>query len=185
MKNRVIKAIKNNNGLSLMEIIVVVSIMSILIGVSTLGYSMVSTKSATECAQKMDISLNRARVNTMGKQKGFIAFYSDSDGYVYVVEKYDSDYIGTVPASGVCPALTSSELNSKVGTKIGKKGITVTCGSVSLTGSAYNPVYYEFSRSDGSLKEAYEGNAPIVVTKGGRKRTINIQKLTGKVSITK
>ncbi len=185
MKNNTVNLLKNHSGLSLMEVIVVVAIVSVLVGVTSLGFGLVSTKSATECAQKMDICLNRARVNTMGKQKGFIAFYSDSEGYVYAVEKYDNDYSGSIPASGACAALTTGEMSTKIGTKIGKKGITVTCGSTSLTGSAYNPVYFEFSRSDGSLKDTCASNAPIVVTKGSRTLTINIQKLTGKISITK
>ena len=176
---------KNNSGISLVEIIVVVAIMSVLIGVTSIGFGMVSTKTATQCAEKMDICLNRARTQTMGKQKGFIAFYSDSEGNVYVVEKFDSDYTGIVPADGTCPALSDAEMNAGIGTKIGKKGIKVTCGDLILTESPYYPVYFEFSRSDGSLKDAYLVNLPIDVEKGHRKLSINIQKLTGKVVLTK
>lgn len=180
-----LKKIKNNSGISLVEIIVVVAIMSVLIGVTSLGFGMVSTKSATECAEKMDISLNRCRTSTMGKQKGFIAFYSDSEGYVYVVEKFDDAYSDAVPTSGASTVLTSAEMNAKIGTRIGKKGIKVTCGATEITATANNPVYFVFNRSDGGLKDAYFVNAPIVVEKGSRKYTVEIQRLTGKISITK
>lgn len=166
---------KNNLGVSLIEMIVVVAIMSVLIGTVSLGLGMASTRSATECAEKMGISLNRARTAVMGKQRGYLAFYGDSEGNIYVVERYDEDYA----------PLTDGDMNSHVGTKIGKKGITVTSGGVTLTSSPNTPVYFEFSRSDGSLKTTSIANSPIKVSKGSRRYTVEVQPLTGKVTVTK
>ncbi len=202
MKNKLFEALKDNRAISLMEVIVVVAIMSVLIGVTSLGFGMVSTKSANECAEKMDICLNRVRIQTMGKQKGFLAFYSDSEGNVYAIEKYDADYSGDIPVSGigVSSVLSAAEMNSLKGTKIGKKGITVNVYSVTKTGdpetpenetlimnltdTANNPIYFEFNRSDGSIKN-FDKNIRIKVEKNGKLWNVNLQKLTGKISVDK
>ncbi len=176
----------NNYGISLVEMIVVVAIMSVLIGALSIGLGMASTRSATQCASNMEICLNRCRTQTMGKNNGFVAFYA-SGGEVYMVQKLnypaDSYNIGKSDVA-------SGDYTIK---KIGKKLDSVECGGLELLSSENEdtPVFYVFERSAGSFvgcKNADgsdRASSNIIIQKGKKRYTIEIQKLTGKVVLTK
>ena len=155
---RIIRYI-DNYGISLVELIVTISIMIILTGAISIGIGLISTRPATECAKKIQMSLSRCRTTTMGKQEGNIKFYLDGSD-VYAVETYD----------GV----------SKDPVKIGK-----SIDEFTFNGESEGTVF--FSRSDGSVdKDAMGANYPftIIVRKGSRKYTITIPDyLTGKVRL--
>ncbi|MBR1862307.1 MAG: prepilin-type N-terminal cleavage/methylation domain-containing protein [Lachnospiraceae bacterium] len=176
---------KNNKGISLVELVIVIAIMSVIIGTASLGFGMVSTKAATQCASNMEISLNRCRIHTMGKSNGLVAFYADSNGEIWMVEKHDY--------TSITPNITDSDCEAKDYTikKIGKKGLTVSCAGTDILSTPDTPVIFEFKRSDGSLKNIYVGSVKqepsvenyIKVRKGSREYTVTVQKLTGKVSL--
>lgn len=182
---------KNNKGLSLVEMIIVIAIMAVMVGMVSVGFGMVSTRPVTQCAQNMEICLNRCRTHTMGKTNGFVAFYAETDGSVYMVEKLGfSNY--DLNDSSDCGAVNYTKR------LIGKKGVEVSCGTFDLIANhgTDNAIIFEFDRSDGSLKACGTLNsddgsinskpAEIIVKKGTRKTyTIEVQKLTGKVVLTK
>ena len=164
-----------NSGISLVEIIVVVAIISVLVGVSSIGFGMVSTKSATQCAKNIQISLERARMNTMGKKNGYVAFFTKADG-VYVIEGYD--YVGS-------PSVDTSDSAAK---KIGKDNLTVNycfgdASSVPGTVLGVDPVIIEFNRSDGSVKTSFS-KFKVSVKKGSKTYNIELDQLTGRVSMS-
>ncbi len=178
------KAFRDSAGVSLVELIVVVAIMSVLIGGASIGLGLVATKPATQCASNIEICLNRCRTQTLGKNNGFVAFYADSNGDIYVVEKLSYTNRNINDSSDCAPG-------DYVKKKIGKKGVTVTCGGHSLTDTPNKPYYYDFERSVGSFVGCTDSTGAdvspcdIVVNKGSRSYTISIQKLTGKVVVTK
>lgn len=69
---------KDNRGVSLVELIIVIAIMSIIIGMTGYGLSLVSNKPVDECAKKIEMALNRNRTNAMGKKEAYIEFYLDN-----------------------------------------------------------------------------------------------------------
>ena len=62
----------DNKGMSLVEIIVVIAILSLFIGSVSYSINWASGKAAEECAQKLAYNLKQARTMAMGKtsQKG-------------------------------------------------------------------------------------------------------------------
>ena len=65
---------KDNRGLSLVEVIIVITIMAVLGGLMTMGISAGVSKPAEECAEKLEAALNNARITTMGKQSVELEF---------------------------------------------------------------------------------------------------------------
>ncbi len=177
----------NNSGISLVEMIVVVAIMSVLVGALSIGLGMATTRSATQCASNMEICLNRCRTQTMGKNNGFVAFYANSAGEVFMVQKlnYPADSYNIESSDVVAGDYTIK--------KIGKNLTSVNCGGLELLSSENEdtPVFYVFERSAGSFvgcKNADGSDRPssdIIVKKANRSYKIEIQKLTGKVVLTK
>lgn len=161
------KKYNNEKGFSLVELIVIIAIMVVLIGAASIGFGLVSTKSATQCARNIKISLEKNRLNTLGKKNGYVGFYKGADG-IYMIEKFDyseSPQISLYDSS----------------TKIGKSDVTVSYGpsSDSLTPLDGDGVIVEFKRSDGSLKSG--SDIVFVVSKNSRTYTITVDSLTGRV----
>ncbi len=173
MKKRSFAFAKDNRGISLVELIVVVAIMAVLTAAISLGVSTFTSKHATQCAKNMQISLNRNRLNSMGKKHAYIAFMQTADG-VYMVERFDSDAY-TEDEDRLEASATDADA-----IKIGKAGLEVKVNGVDLLD---NTEYIEFNRSDGSLKSP--SALEIVVKKGSIKTcTINVEPLTGKVEFS-
>lgn len=166
----------NNKGLSLVEVIIVVCIMTVLTAMVSIGVGSVMTKPADECAEKIVSSINGARVSAMGKKSYDVVIKQDSSGAEIFIE-----------LNG----------NSK---KIGRKGITITCtkkkkdgtGATSFDLSTKKSITLSFDRSTGGFKPVKVGTDPadadvflteIVVSMGSRSKTIQLIPITGKVKI--
>ena len=170
MKRRLSAFTKDNSGISLVELIVVVAIITVLTAAISLGVSTFTSKHATQCAKNMQISLNRARLGSMGKKNAYIAFFQTADG-VFMVERYDNAAYDTDGNRRDLPADVPDAI------RIGKAGLTVTINGTNLMSGAQ---YIEFNRSDGSLKSP--ASLEIVVEKGTLKKcTLKVEPLTGKV----
>lgn len=80
---------KDNRGISLVEIIVVVALMSILVAGSVIGISMVSGKPVDRCASSLKMALTNNRLTAVGKKTSSILIKMETDGSVWVVEDLD------------------------------------------------------------------------------------------------
>ncbi len=155
-----------NKGMSLVEIIVVVAIMSILIGVAGYGLSLSSGKPAEECARRLVSEIEQARMATMGRNKTEIIIYADNGGQ-------DGVRIEEVSTIVNDDGSTTSRTTEK---KVSSKKLNVSFS----TGEDNLPL--EFDRASGALK----GNKDIVeiyISKANTKRTIKIYGLTGNVEL--
>lgn len=159
------KYLKDNRGVSLIELIVVLAIMMVLASLTTFSVRMLSSRSATQCAENMKISLEKNRTTVMGKKNGRIAFFRDADGNVCMQEEFNYS------------ADVAFKPNSS-STRIGKREVEVYCNGTALTTS---PVIIEFSRS-GSIKSGAE-NLPIVIKKQSKEYEIIIDSITGKIEM--
>ena len=71
----------NNKGLSLVELIVVIAIMSVLSGIVYMGMAKnIFNTNVTQCTENMETIINKVRVNTMGRNEVTLRFYQDNDG---------------------------------------------------------------------------------------------------------
>lgn len=164
---------RDNRGLSLVEMIIVIAILAVVSGILVLGIGTAISKPAEECARKIQQSLEGARVYTMGKQRLSLKFYVD-DGCVYVQET------ATSPDGSV---------KVKNPVKIGARGVKVTYrleGGAGDTDLAATPLTLSFDRATGgfSTTECSPGfSNEIKVEKGSKVMTVTLYSLTGKVTV--
>lgn len=149
----------NNKGLSLVEIIIVLAIMSIIGVAAYMTTAMATDKQVNECALKLVSSIEQTRNLTLGKQSGYVHISQASGDYVYVQMYIDGKAYGDLVA-------------------VGRPGITVYVGGTKLTDMATG-VDIAFERSNGSLKGA--SPTEIQVTNGRRTMKITIDSYTGRV----
>ena len=168
--------VRDNSGISLIELVIVITIMTVLIGAIGLGVGLVSTKPATQCAKKLQMAIQKTRTDTMGKRDGKLIVKLESDGSVSMTEILNA-------------GLSSERIDGPV--TVGKKGVSVKAGGNALTETGFT---IEFTRSEGklracsthysSLTEGTKYDAlPIVITKGSKSYEINIDELTGRVTL--
>lgn len=167
---------KDNRGMSLVELIIVMAIMAVIVGMTGFGLSLVSNKPVDECAKKIEMVLNRNRTNSMGKKDAYVEFYLNSDNRVTVRERMWDAY--------------GNDLSTQEVT-IGADGVKVRMyfkdGSYhDLNGT---PNIIAFRRDSGSLSDAHGMICTkIEVYKGDyasatHKQTIELEELTGKVTL--
>lgn len=173
---------QNNKGLSLVEIIIVVAIMSALTGIMSIGLSSVVSKPAEECANKMVSVLRNAKITTMGKQSITIDVSQDSAGDKIMIAETITSANGSVKTDNF---------------KVGNTGISVkftTKSGAEYDLSTVDHLRLSFNRSTGGFNMAeftVEGSSTavtdyvkeIVVNKGKKTCSIKLAYLTGKVSI--
>ena len=166
---------KDNRGMSLIEVVIVVAIIAVVGAVMTVGLSSFLSKPAEECASKLSTALKAARVSTMGKQSVVLKLYQ-KDGYIYLREE-----ITTVGC-----ATESKDII------IGEKGVEVTYATSDGTsnialGDAAAPLVFQFNRPTGGLKPLPVSPSKyceeVVVKKGARVMKVKIAYLTGKISL--
>lgn len=175
---------RDNRGLSMIEIIVVLAIMSVLAGAFGIGISMALRKPADECASKLQASLQSNRILAMGKLETKLEIYMDDEGYIYLKEITE----------------TATSTGSKVQTTetlIGESGITfeyvIKNGDTSTTVALLrggSPLILSFDRSSGAFKDLTEMGLPantyctsITISKGGLEKKLTLAYLTGKVTL--
>ena len=149
----------NNEGLSLIEIIIVLAIMAVIGAAAYMSTAMATDKQVNECALKIASSIEQTRNLTLGKQSGYVHISQTSGDYVYIQMYIDGKEYGDRVA-------------------VGRPGITVSVSGVKLTETPAG-IDVAFKRSNGSL----ESGSPteIVVTNGRRTMTITIDSYTGRV----
>lgn len=168
---------RDDRGLSLVEMIIVIAILAVVSGIVVLGISAAISKPAEECARKIQQSLQSARVYTMGKQTLSLKFYM-KNGCVYVEET------ATLP---------DGSSNTKTPVKISAKGVKVSFrqdgatdySDLGVKGSA-NELTLSYDRATGGFNKS--ACAPgfcdkIRVEKGNKVMTVSLYSLTGKVTV--
>lgn len=162
-----------NEGYSLIELIIVVIIIVVIGSFTFMGISLVTSKPADECANKIRIALENNRITTMGKLSSSLKFYVDSEGRIVVKEIIDG--------------------SQKV-SYIGTNGVTVTykyngVADMIVLGDEANCLTVQFDRSSGSLKPqsggTYDGKylEKFIISRGTRQLEVKIDRLTGKVTL--
>lgn len=164
----------DNQGLSLVEMIIVVAIIAVVTGVFSMGYSLISTKQVDQCARKIQIALESSRTTTMGKLSADLSFYT-WDGKIVVNKNiYNSAGIDTTVV--------------ELGGKDIKVQYVVTDGAASTTYDlSSSALVVEFDRASGSLKALPTGRflSEFIVsnTSGTKTLHVKIDKLTGRVTV--
>ena len=164
---------KDNRGLSLVEVIIVVTILSLVAGGAYLGVGVISGKNAEKCAKFIQAAFQDTRITTMGKTQAYLDIYRDRNGNVCIKEV-------EVDGAGI-----STESVKEIGDDTvmvyykfeGESGYTAI-------GSEANPLRISFNRSSGAL-EAISGKncVEIKVVRGSRESILQIAYLTGRIEL--
>lgn len=182
---------RDNKGVTLIELIIVMAIMAILSGFFVFSLSLVTGQEARECANNFSAALDKAKNYSLTKS-------GSSDAYMEVRKDADKGYIARfyVPAfpqeAGAVEGTTDYVMMDEQ--RLGKKTVEITCTlqngtSFSLTGSNCIRIYYD--RVSGAFKEATAvtgvGNVKNYCTKiqikRGRTYVLTLVPPTGKHSL--
>lgn len=158
----------DNKGITLVEIVVVVSILVVLASAAVLGVGILSGKQAEQACTTLKTACENNRTVSLGRYKTELVV-SDTGAGLEAVEKYYKDNSGTAS-----------------GTKNVKLCDDKVSGYVSNDGSSWTPidssgVTLEFDRSSGALKSS--NDVYFRFTKGSYNYDMRIYHLTGKVVI--
>ena len=170
---------QNNNGYSLVEIIIVIAIMAILTGGVFFSINMVFGANAKTCANDLKNAISQCKVNTMGKSDAALEIYRDSSNQCIYAKQCIKESYGW---------------QAKEPEKISNAKVYVTYTTDGTNFQELDDsksIFIGFDRSSGSFREGTNPNSgmtdPIYsgffVGGGGRKYDIELVKLTGKVSV--
>ena len=174
---------RDNRGLSLVELIIVLAIMAVLTGAVSIGVNLVTNKAVDKCATQLKASIQSARVTTMGKFRTYLRIYMTTDGVC--IEEI---------VSTLNNAADESTTDSVKQVFTGDANVTVRFqlndGSWYPLGDASNPLILEFDRSSGALKQFPAGSpyagkycVAIEIRQGSRIKPLKLAYLTGKVTM--
>lgn len=165
--------LKDNRGMSLVELIVVVAILAVMVGVGLTTFSAVSGADVRECSGDMYSAIGRTRISTMGKKSTRLIISKDAaDGGIYVQEEIEGNL-------GDRKRIGKSSVSVNYIEDNGSGGQT----TVNLTPGA--ELILAFDRGSGAFKEISPSTycTGITVSKGSHVRNITLYPVTGKISI--
>jgi Tfp pilus assembly protein FimT len=183
MGGKVMKKIRNDNsGLSFVEIIITVAILSVLVGVLSYGLSFSNGKPAEECARKIASTLSHARTSTMGKYRNVVTLKDTGSGIVMnehtIVKLSDTDGVSEIEGGSI-------DRQSSVGAKRVKVEYSVDGGG-SWSDIGSSGLKIRFDSGSGSLKEpaVTGGSLMIRASKAGTVKTVTITEFTGNIEVS-
>lgn len=166
---------KDNRGVSLSEVMIVVAIISIIGAVGITSLNLLTGRPAQQCSQQLLYSLERHRTSAFGKvQSQYVLRVDDSTGAIVADE-----YLGNGDSMPTNPTQTIEIGSSRV-------TVTYTDNRGNTKNLAGNPLTLQFNRSTGAFNPTLPGNAcctDITLKSGGRVYKVTMVPLTGKIYI--
>lgn len=166
---------KDNRGLSLIELIVVIGIISIMVGISGLGLKLYSTREAKKTCDNIMYTLENCRMDALAKEYMKVVFWKDSEG-VFYTETLKVGGNTTTKKQKIGGASSTVQIKKT-------DGSVVNIGATEATGEVF-----KFRRDTGGFADNDEVSpiAPfnideIWVSKAGKTYKLKLQKFTGKV----
>lgn len=163
---------KDNRGISLVEVMVVIAIIVVVGAVGIMSVNAMSGKPAQQCAQQVVYSLEKHRTSAMGKVKAEYVMSVDSSTNKIIAKEYLSN---------------SNTYGDPKVYELGAAGIKVTyvTGDGVTHDLATEPLTLQFERSSGAFKKLASGQYcnKIIIERGGRTHEVTLVPLTGKVYI--
>lgn len=166
----------NNNGFSLVELVIVIAIIALII--STVFYSviMVFSANAKSCANNIQRAIADCKVTTMGKAAAYMELYRDTDEKVYtkmyIWDNAAGDYVESEP--------------QEVGSSRVYVAYTPKGGAETELLAGAVPIEIRFDRANGGFaKDAVSGKTyeKIHVVGGSKNYEITLTELTGKSEV--
>lgn len=171
---------KNNEGFTIVELIVVMALLVIFIAVFSLNIGQITGYNAKECYKKISSAITANKIETLGKAK--------ETGDIYL-QIYKSATDGRIYARTVKNGKTATPEYTDV-TKLTKRSRVKVTYEVSgapdvVEATESNPLNICFNRASGAIVDkdtgAISGLQKIYVEAGSYKYTIELVPRTGKI----
>ncbi len=161
---------EDQRGLSLVEIIIVIAILSIAGGIFMMGINMVFALPARECARELKSYIEKTRIDTMGKRdtKAMLKVCLKDDG-VYVTQLYEG--------------LSPTEGGNKRVSKLCDRKVLVYWGSKSSPLAEDEKKTIFFKRETGGFADSPDFVENIWIESGTHCYKLTLHKLTGIVEL--
>lgn len=181
---------KNNDGYSLVELIIVIAIMALLTGTAFFSISMIFGAGAKACANDLKEALAENKVIAMGKNEARLEVRREEDG-IYVIQwmyvKADDDTWKWI-------AKQEDAAGGEIPEKIGNSRVSVAYvpeGSDEKPLKTGESLWLCYDRSNGSFSSAEAAGRvgecilceEIYVRGGSRSYKLTLTELTGKVEV--
>ncbi|HWT26555.1 MAG TPA: prepilin-type N-terminal cleavage/methylation domain-containing protein [Mobilitalea sp.] len=160
---------RDNRGVTLIELIVVMAIMAILAIGTTVGYNLLGFGSAESTVKRIDAMLQYVRLENMTKSETY---------YMMIEQAGEHYYLSVIEATNDVDRKVISR--EKLGLKKGK--ITYQAGASFYSINSSSALEVGFRKDTGGIKGNSEGQiiSSIKVSATGRTCTIRLVELTGK-----
>lgn len=157
---------KNNKGMSYIELILVISIALILTTIGTVSFGMIRRTNISKAADRTISKINEARNNALvkGTDRGIIAFCSKNGSiYCYVGQDFDAVDMSKQNWERVCsrPATLTIQYKDGSSSQLGDGGVVKT----------------KFKQSTGEIES---GVIRYTYSTGNSKVAVKVYKATGK-----
>lgn len=142
---------KDNRGLTLIELIVVIAIMAIVMSMGLMGLGLIASGNVRSCANELKTSIGHVRITTMGKTNTSLRIYQDTDGYYKqeIVTQGDGSVVNETPVKiGKSTVALTWEDKSGGSGSIDSTGITIAFNRE--TGKQDSPFYTLITVASGS-----------------------------------
>lgn len=160
----------DQRGMSLVELIIVITIMAVLTATLTFGTGIMTSKRVDSGAQQLLVSLQNARSHALGK----------GNSAVRAVLKRDAD--GNVMLEETINGTTKT-------VSIGRNDLTISYklkgNDTEIILAKTEEMVFRFDRSSGVLKPNADNTvySAVIIAKGSRKKVIEIETVTGRISL--
>lgn len=169
----------DERGFSLVEVIIVVSIMSVMIGVIGYGLSLTSGKPAEQCAKRLSAAISHGRTTTMGKYRNVITVKKEDDGRLTVTE------LTTISVNDDGSNRDTNTRSSVVGAKDVTVEYKIGTGDYTLLNNG-SSIELRYDSGSGAMKKTANSGADYYtgfrISKAGKVWYVNMETLTGKVT---
>lgn len=182
---------KNNDGYSLVELIIVIAIMALLTGTAFFSISMIFGAGAKACANDLKEALAENKVIAMGKNEARLEIRREDDG-IYVIQ-----WMRVKADDGTWKWIAKQEdaAGGEIPEKIGNSRVSVAYvpeeSEAKLELKAGESLWLCYDRSNGSFSRAEVAGRvgecilckEIYVRGGSRSYKLTLTKFTGKVEL--
>lgn len=168
-----IETMKDNRGVSLVEIIVVIAIIGLLAVGATSGWNYINYADTSKCAKEINGLMIRTRVQAMSKEE---------KPYLYIYKK-GTTYYSLVSTSNTFPS-------NPDGSKLANKKVTISYTYKDPVGSLQvheigdgDYIKIDFDKSTGGFVDTGIGAIEDIKIQGSSTYTIHLYKVTGKTKM--
>lgn len=157
---------QNNCGFTLVELIVVIAIMTIMVGGTIIGISVLASGNARKASNTLNSSLNELRTNTMSMQGGWKAkIYKDKNAYKVDLLKTETNDDGTMTTTVVASEELGSRINIQYIEGVNPGGTTTVVNesnSIYITYVAGSGKFGTITAGDDSSSNSIKGDSTVL-----------------------